>query len=146
VPETVVLERALRVTVAGWPTFILTASASGNPATTCRFPRVARVRKVEEELPEVEEELPEVDEEPDAAPPEADPAEAEAEPEEEVAAPVELAPPPEMVSPTVPFKAMTVPENGAVSLVSDRACWSLLTFCWAVATAASSWVMLAGFT
>src|SRR5207245_3516189 len=103
------LGRASRVTVAGWPAWILAASASLKPATTCSTSRSTSVMKPLAELPEVP--LPAELEEPPPplAPPPLDDCD---EPDDD-----ELeAPPPELPtnSPTLLEMADTVPSAGAV--------------------------------
>ena len=116
-PATVVAVRALRVAVAGWPTLIFTAFASGNPATTCRFPRVAMVMKALDD-PEDDEELDDADEDPV---PELEPEDADE-------------PLPLTVWPTDPLTAVMVPAKGAVRVVSDRVLVSWVTVDWAWVT------------
>src|SRR5438128_2388266 len=106
--------RASRVTVAGWPAWILAASASLKPATTCSTSRSTRVMKPLAELPDVS--LPaELDEPPPPPPPPLDDCD-ELDDDELDADPPELP----TNSPTLLEMADTVPSAGAVRVVSSR--------------------------
>ncbi len=132
--------RASRVTVAGCPTFIFTASASGKPVTTCRFDRSDRVMNVldDEDEPELDEEpLPDDPAEPPAPllPPPLLPLEPLPElPDELLEEEAADDPPPETVCPTLPFTAVMVPAKGAVRVVSARVLVSAVTVAWAWVT------------
>jgi len=110
-PVTVVLVSAASVTVAGWPTLILVASASAKPATTSSFFRFSIVTKPELLLDELV-----------AAPPVLDAAPVLPVPLEELD---EELPP--TVSPTLALTAVTVPLIGARSTVSLTALASAVT-------------------
>src|SRR5579859_2315108 len=124
-PLTCWLGRALKVTVAGWPTLTWAASDSSNPPTTCRLDRLFSVMNAELD-PELDDELLELDEldELDG----------------------EEAPPPLTVWPTIPVTAATVPAIGAVRVMLASAFWADSRFAWLCAREAWAWATLVALT